>query len=91
MQTQQDKVAAQLIVKIMRREWEVASEMHRTASVKRAAAIASANEWDQYHNRDGVGSFSQNPFTSSLAHVAENETKASNYLADIKRAYDFCR
>jgi hypothetical protein len=76
----------QLIVAIIRRNWEQAMEAHRTRTVEHAAAIASANAWDQYHPDDGIAGRSQNPY--DVGRASENEMSARTYLAQIKAAYD---
>lgn len=79
-------LSQQFIVNVLRCTYEDALKNHMTAVSERAAAIAGANAWDDYHKDDGVGGFSQNPY--NLNHVDNKVEQCRVALAHAKQALD---
>jgi hypothetical protein len=77
----------QRIVKLVRTAYESAHTADKEAQVSRAAAYAGSSAWEEYHDDEGVGSFSQNPY--DLNRVDDNAIRARNYLENMREAYDF--
>ena len=75
------------IITVLRNEYERAVEAYRKASAERAGIDAAANTWEESHPDDGVGGFSQNPYTDT-GH-AEREHAAKLYAAEMCEAYKF--
>ena len=48
----------QLIMRVLRREYESAHWKHIKATAEQAAAIAASQAWDDYNPQDGIGGFS---------------------------------
>jgi len=78
-----------LIVRLMRDYYEQLNRALLDAHVNRAAAIASANTWDDFNKDDGVGGFSTNPYSGQLNQVDQRVEQARIALAKAKDAYDF--
>lgn len=77
-----------IIVNLLRREYDRAVASHRLRCVEEAAAIASANAWDDYKD-DGAGSFSTNPYSMILTSKNNIAEEARVYMNKLKEAYEF--
>lgn len=75
------------IVAIIRREFTIAMDAHYLAYAERAAAIAGANAWDEFHPDDGVGGFSRNPYNLNAADKKENDARI--HKDNMRDAYEF--
>ncbi len=81
------KELQQIIVRVMRREVELAQERHIKVVAERAAKIASANIWDDLHPEDGVGGISMNPY-ADLSRIDQREIESRNAMARMQQAYN---
>jgi len=77
----------QRIVKLVRAAYEQAHEAHKKADVERAAAYAGSSAWDDYHDDDGVGGLSLNPF--NLNRVDDAAMATRNHLTNMREAYEY--
>lgn len=77
----------QRIVALVRQESDRANAAYRQACIEHAAAIVSANMWDQFNPDDGVGGFGRNPYNIDAA--SERERVARIYCEQMREAYDF--
>lgn len=77
----------QLIVSILRAEYERASEAYRKSHAERVGMDAAANAWDEFNPHDGVGGMSQNPHLS--CRWSEREEAAKLYASQMREAYEF--
>lgn len=75
----------QLIVNIIRREFDMASESYRHAHAERVGIDAAANAWDDFNKNDGIGGFSTNPHNTTLAAIREHTAKV--HYENMREAY----
>ena len=75
------------IVKLIRAEYERASEAYRKAHAERVGMDAAANAWDQFNPDDGVSGFSQNPHNSNR--LSQKEETSKVYAHQMREAYEF--
>lgn len=78
--------AKQVIVNLVRREYDRALEEYKKAIAERAGCIASANAWNEFNKDDGIGGISMNPYNLNAAD--QKEERARVFVGQMKQAYE---
>ena len=77
----------QIIVAMLRAEYERSAEAYRKSHAERVGMDAAANAWDEFNPDDGIGGMSKNPHGSRR--WSEREEEAKLYAAQMREAYEF--